>query len=325
MGQRSGAETVIQIILAFLGQRTWSQSELGKKLEIGVPALRKRLDELSEAGVPFDVETDHPHVFWSVPKNWFPGAIQLNSAELLDLHRLLSRLPASAAKNALQKKIGEAFGKRAPPVSPVHVVRELDPEQDQFLRMLEDHIEQKGTLRLKYYTASRSAIDWREASPYRVDLGPPTRFVAQCHRSSELRWFRLDHIQSIAHMANDTFRPEPPDVDAFIAASLDGYHERIEPMQCRFFIAEPTARWAKHNLPIGFSATPVDGGIEASGITAGIRPLARFVVGLGGDARAITPKLADIVRELAAGAMRSNEAADAKLKLRSVRAKRSTR
>jgi len=56
MGQRSGAETVIQIILEFLGQRTWSQSELARKLNIGVPALRKRLDELSEAGVPFDVE-----------------------------------------------------------------------------------------------------------------------------------------------------------------------------------------------------------------------------------------------------------------------------
>jgi len=322
MGQRSGAETVIQMILEFLGQRTWSQSELAKKLNIGVPALRKRLDELSEAGVPFDVEMDHPHVFWSVPKNWFPGAIQLNSAELLELHRLLSRLPASGARNALLKKIGEAFGKMGPSASPVHVVRESDPEQDQFLSVLEDHIEQKKTLRLKYYSASRASVDWREASPYRVDLGPPTRFVALCHRSSELRWFRLDHIQKIAPMANEPFRPEPPDVDAFIAASLDGYHERMKPMQCQFFIAEQTARWARHNLPAGFSATPVDGGIEVAGVTAGVRPLARFVVGLGEDARAITPQLVEIVRELAAGATRTNEATGAKLKLRSTQSRR---
>jgi len=96
----------------------------------------------------------------------------------------------------------------------------------------------------------------------------------------------------------------------------------MEPLECRFFVAEQTARWAKHNLPIGFSSTPEDGGIEVSGVTAGIRPLARFVVGLGEDARAMTPQLADIVRELAVGSSRVHDAQNTKGKLHSARSKR---
>jgi predicted DNA-binding transcriptional regulator YafY len=290
-----------------------------------VPALRKRLNELARAGVPLDMETDSPHVYWSVPKNWLPGAVQLNPAEMLELHRLLNRLPSSISRNALLKKFGEAMGNRTTATAPVHVLRESDPQQAQFLSILEDHIESKKALRFKYFTASRATLEWREASPYRVDLGPPIRFVARCHRSDNLRWFRLDHVQLIAPQSNDIFRKEPENVDEFIGASLDGYHEAIEPLECRFFVSESAARWVKYNLPEGFSSNPVQGGIEATGVTAGIRPLARFIVGLGEEARAITPELADIVREIAAGSCRAHEVGNSKLKLRSVRSKRSTR
>ena len=325
MGQRSGTESAIAIIQAFLGRRTWSQAELARELAIGVPALRKRLDELTKAGVPLETESDPPHVYWSVPKNWLPGAVQLNPPDILELRRLLMRLPKSASRNALLKKLGDALGSRKLAMTSVHLVRESDPQQDQFLSALEDHIEGKRALRFKYFTASRATVEWREASPYRVDLGPPTRFVALCHRSSNLRWFRLEHVQSIAPNANDNFRDEPGDLEQFISASLDGYHESIEPIECRFFVAEEAARWVKYNLPEGFNSNPVEDGIEAFGVTAGIRPLARFIVGLGAEARAITSQLAEVVRELAIGSTSVHQPDNPMLKLRSVRSKRSTR
>jgi len=74
----------IQIIL-HSRQRTWSQSELGKNWR-SVCLLRKRLDELSEAGVPFDVETDHRKCIGVFPKL----VSRRDSAEfrgLLELHR----------------------------------------------------------------------------------------------------------------------------------------------------------------------------------------------------------------------------------------------
>jgi hypothetical protein len=132
---------------------------------------------------------------------------------------------------------------------------------------------------------------------------------------------------------------------AALAASLDGYHESIEPIECRFFVAEQAARWVKYNLPDGFTSSPVEGGIEVLGVTAGIRPLARFIAGLGAEARAIPPQLAAVVRELALGsanvhqtdntkplpgteatlAANVHQTDNTKLKLRSVRSKRSTR
>ena len=54
MGQRSGTATAIQIMQALLQQRTWTQAALARELDIGVPALRKRLDELTNAGVPLE-------------------------------------------------------------------------------------------------------------------------------------------------------------------------------------------------------------------------------------------------------------------------------
>jgi predicted DNA-binding transcriptional regulator YafY len=285
------------------------------------------LDELVRAGVPLEQYPDPPHVYWSVPKAWLPGAVQFELSQMLELRRLLSRLPKSQSRAKLLKQLGEALGNRNPIRGPVHVVREAGPQEEQFLAALEDHIEERRTLRFKYFTASRASIDWRETSPYRVDLGPPTRFVAWCHRAQQLRWFRLDHIQSLAPQANDAYHPEPENVQDFITESLDGYHDDTEPCVCSFFVAEEAARWVKYNLPQGFGTTPVHGGVEVSGTTAGIRPLARFVVGLGEQARAITPELTTLVRELADGAMRANRAStpsESRLKARSVRSKRST-
>ena len=138
MGQRSGTETAILIFQAFLRQRTWKQAQLARELEIGVPALRKQLNELAIAGVPLDTEAEPPHVYWSVPKSWLPGAVQLNPAEMLELNRLLNRLPRSVSRNALLKKLGEAMGNRMPAAAPVHVLRESDPQQDELLSTLED-------------------------------------------------------------------------------------------------------------------------------------------------------------------------------------------
>ena len=50
MGQRSATESVASILLAFVEQPTWRQAELAERVGISVPALRKRLRELQDAG-----------------------------------------------------------------------------------------------------------------------------------------------------------------------------------------------------------------------------------------------------------------------------------
>ena len=74
MGQRSSTVTVVQLVQAFLEQRTWTQKALAERLEMTTPAVREKLKEL-QGIFRLEREEDHPHVYWSVPKDWFPGGV----------------------------------------------------------------------------------------------------------------------------------------------------------------------------------------------------------------------------------------------------------
>ena len=144
---------------------------------------------------------------------------------------------------------------------------------------------------------------WRHVSVQRILLGPPTRIAAVCHRANTLRWFRLDYVTYAAPDSNETFRQEKQaDVDALVAESLGGFHDGHEPVPCVFVVREPEARWVERNLPGAMDVERIDVGIRVSTKTAGVQPLARFVVGLGDAARAETPELALMVTDLARGA-----------------------
>src|SRR5204863_5027205 len=90
VGRRSPTESVARIYRAFLRQRTWSQAELAREIEIGIPALRKRLDELTALGMPLDRDDrDPPQIYWSVPASWFPDSVAFDKGEVGDLLHVL--------------------------------------------------------------------------------------------------------------------------------------------------------------------------------------------------------------------------------------------
>src|SRR5690349_17839899 len=93
MGRRSGTVTISHVLVAFLEQKTWRQAALAKRVGVARKTLVRVLNELREAGMPLEQDEDPPQVFWSVPKNWFPGAVAFHDEDLVDLARLLQRLP----------------------------------------------------------------------------------------------------------------------------------------------------------------------------------------------------------------------------------------
>jgi predicted DNA-binding transcriptional regulator YafY len=97
VGQRSNTETIIAILKAFLDQRTWKQADLARHVGVAPATIHKRLVELSESGVPLESEKDHPHVFWSVPKSWYPGGVLLTGEQMAQVLRQLSHLPKQSA------------------------------------------------------------------------------------------------------------------------------------------------------------------------------------------------------------------------------------
>jgi hypothetical protein len=147
----------------------------------------------------------------------------------------------------------------------------------------------------------------RHASVHRVLLGPPARFVATCHRTGELKWFRVDNVLDSKLDTAEAFREvDSKLVDAYVRASLDGFNEGGPPSKHVFFVRDPSARWVARNLIEAMQFEEVPGGIRVTVETSAIQRLARFVVGLG-DAAAtpLTAPLELAVAELARGALAS--------------------
>jgi predicted DNA-binding transcriptional regulator YafY len=310
MGQRSTTETVVAVLQAFLQKRSWKQVELARHADVTVAALRKHLNELSASGFPLVREDDHPHVWWSVPKGWFPGAVLFDSDSVPELLRQLSRLPRSAARDRLIRRILEAAPRQraAPSGAPTVLTRQSTESEETYLPLAEDAATRRICLALNYFTTSRGTVERRHASIQRVVIGPPARFVAVCHRDDSLKWFRLDNVlgarldESIPHRAAD-----PARVEAMLKESVDGFHHGGA-VRCSFFVRAPESRWVERNLPGLMSAEVVPGGLRFTTLTAGVLRLARHVVGLGAAARAETPELALLVAELARGALEASSA-----------------
>lgn len=334
MGRRSATETITALLLAFARERTWSQAELSRVLGVNVQALRRHLNELTAEGVPLERSEDHPHVFWSVPRGWLPGAVSFSAEQAESLMRLLARHARAPDRDALLDHIvrclprsSYVLGSATIPIS-WSEAREIVPALaglEPLLPLAEEATVGRGVLHINYFTASRGVLEWRDVSPARLLIGPPARLLAICHRSGSLKWFRVDNIVAGTQASSADFRPAAPaEVDALLASSLDGFHGGDAAIDCRFFVRNPDARWVVANLPPGVAATSGDDGIVVTHRTAALLPLARFVVGLGGAVRVDTPALAALVSYLASAALGA-AAANATPKRAPARAKRNAR
>jgi predicted DNA-binding transcriptional regulator YafY len=313
MGQRTATETLFGIVAAFVERSTWSQAELARRLETKPETIRKQLGELQAGGFKLEREEEHPHVFWSVPKNWLPGVLHFKADEAGDLLRLLGRAPRGALRTRVLTVVLSRlrnFGKQSPPADDTGVRSpSVGEEEERWLEVFEDAIQKKSAIKLRYFAASRRNESWRHISPHRVDLGPRPCVVATCHKSQALRRFRLSNVLDAKLDPNEPFRPlAEGELATFDADSLGGFHQDGPRVRCVFFVRDPDASWVSRNLPderITLETTA--SGSRFSTDTSGVQILARYVVGLGAAATCETPELATAVATLAQGALSNSK------------------
>jgi predicted DNA-binding transcriptional regulator YafY len=301
MGRLSGTESAIALIVAFIDRRTWSQTELAAHLEIKVAAVRARIGELQAAGVPLERDEDHPHVYWSVPKGWVPGAIKLTPRELGDLLRVLRRAPDDSARAQVLARILEAQGAGCRSEAPGAVAAPTLPDEAaMYLAVLEDAARHREALRIRYLAAYRNAVGYRDVSPHQVQMGPPMRMYATCHSTGELRNFRVDRVLNAKSLGRAEYRPaDPVQLQAFIDTSVNGFRAPESAELVAFHVRNPEAQWVQSNLPSGLQSEVTKTGIRVYGTVAANVQVARFVVSLGGAATAETAALRAIVCDLA--------------------------
>lgn len=314
MGRRGSTETATGVLLAFLRQRTWRQADLARHLGVARKTLVRCLTDLQEAGMRLEREVEAPQVYWSVPKSWFPGAILLRQGDVQDLVRVLQRAPQSQKRDKLLRSVTDFAAERSPlrddgragAVRSAIVTRNLSSEEETWLSVMQAAVEERRVVLVRYFTASRGDLAERHLSVQRIFV-EKRKLVAHCHRDQRLKWFSLDRILAarVDELA-EYVEHEDARVDTYVQQSVDGYHSGSEPVRCDFWVSDPDARWVKEQLPLGCDVSSHEGGLVFSATTAGLLPLARFIVGLGASARVLTPELSDLVIELAEGALGRN-------------------
>jgi predicted DNA-binding transcriptional regulator YafY len=306
VGQRSQTETLVAVYQAFLQRRTWKQVELAREVGIGTEPLRRVLYELQAKGMPLDREEERrQEVYWSVPKNWFPGSILFTSQEVPELLRQLRRVPAGQGrKRILDVVLARLPASAATAPTAVVVARESSEKEEQYLSVVEDSASQGLALFMRYFTASRGDAGERHVSVHRVLVGPPARFIGTCHRSKTFKTFRVDSIMSARLDAQEPYRAaDDPSIDAYQKASLDGFNDGGTPAAFSFLVRNPEARWVKNNLLDGMKLEELADGMRVTAHTTALGRLARFVVSLGAAATPETLALAREVTVLARGAL----------------------
>jgi predicted DNA-binding transcriptional regulator YafY len=186
VGQRSATETLFGIIAAFIEKRTWSQADLARRLETQPETIRKRLVELQASGFKLERDEDWPHVYWSVPRDWFPGALVFKQDEVRDLLRLMGRAPRGELWDRLIEVVASRLanlGHSSGTFDPEAVrPREVPADEERWLSLIEDAAARRVALKMRYFSASRRSESSRHVSVHRVDLGSHPHFIATCPR-----------------------------------------------------------------------------------------------------------------------------------------------
>ena len=293
-----------KVIRAFSDDHVWQQAELARHLGIEARRLRTILLSLSESGMPLVRTEEHPHIFWAVPKDWFPGGVYVDEDEWDVLLQAVLHVPDETRRKKVLTRLfrGRVMGdldggiqrleKRVP-------AQAVSPKVHQATLLVQQAVLESRPLRMEYYSASSGKLTERVVSPQKLITEPHPRLVAYCHSNHELRWFRLDNIQSIElDRAGALHEVDMELVERHIAASPDGFHDGTE-TEWSFVVSASAAAWVKGNLLPGMQvANERSDGMRVVA-RGGALVVARFVVGLGGQAIAEQPQLRDLVRELA--------------------------
>ncbi|HQY60365.1 MAG TPA: WYL domain-containing protein [Polyangiaceae bacterium] len=312
MGRRTGTETIAKLFVAFLQQATWSQKDLERRCDIGVRAVRKALLDLQDAGVPLEREEDPPHVYWSVPRDWPAPGARLGALEGLEsdtVARLIARLPRSREREAVLAKLMPPVLGRSTPATHSNTAEERVREA--VFRALEQGLRDRVALTMGYFSAVSGRDSLRTVSVQHLAYGDRPRFVAHCHTTDSLRWFRADRVHSAKLEPGAAYRAvEAAVLEPFVAESMDGFRGGGEAVTCEVVIRAAEARWALSHMPYEPKSAVVTAGPEGSRVllrTAGLEVLARYLVGLGAAARVVSPpELRERVVELAREALASN-------------------
>ncbi len=120
--------------------------------------------------MPIERQEEHPHVFWSVPKGWFPESVLFKREEIPELLRQLRRVPHGPGRARLLALLVSRLPADASAAAAPIFASEVSAQEEQYLGAVEDSASRKVALFMRYYTSSRGDVGDRHVSVHRVNL-----------------------------------------------------------------------------------------------------------------------------------------------------------
>jgi proteasome accessory factor C len=284
-----------------------SVGELARKFDIDENDLLKDLNLVFMCGLPgygpgdlIDVDLQGDRVYVRMA-DYFATPLRLTPAEGLSLYaggRALADLPEMAEASSLVSALGKlarALGVRA---DGGDLAVEL--EGAEHLDVIRRAVEEQRSVDIEYYSASRQEVTARTIDPWSlVGVRGHWYAVGFDHLRDEERIFRVDRIKSASF--GGPAEPAPADFDP------DAYSEAFRPTADQPVLTlevSPEARWFEEYYPTTASETLPDGWRRVTLHSAGDVWAAGVLVGLGSDARNVSPETAVAAARRLAGALK---------------------
>ena len=294
-----------------------SIDELAKRFGSKEKDLIDDLNLLFMCGLPgygpgdlIDVDIDEGNVYVRMA-DYFAAPLKLTPIEALSLYAgaaALQTLPGMEGADALARaiaKLGRALGAGDNGGSPLSI--RFDAGPDQHLEALNHALEERRRIRMEYFSASRAELTQREVDPWGLYAALGRWYlIGFDHTRSEERMFRVDRIKSITVTDEPSEVPSDLDLESYRAAFRPGRDARV----ASFDISPRAARWFGEYYPLRSESVGEDGWVRVEIEYSSPPWLARLIVSLGPDVRAIRPEEAgSAARALARGILQLYEAA----------------
>lgn len=279
--------------------------ELARKFGVAREDLLDDLNLLFMCGLPgygpgdlIDVSIDGDHVYVRMA-DYFEAPLRLTAVEALSLYAggaALASMPDMAEADALKRgltKLGRALGAEGDTAIDVQV--EAGPPGH--ISAIRDALEERKQLRIEYFSASTGELSTREVDPWLLYAALGRWYlIAWDHGRDDERMFRVDRIKAVTTLDATAEPPEDLDVTRYSGA----FRSDPELAVARMEISPRAARWFEEYYPVRSATTGPDGWRAVELEFSNVGWLARLVLSLGDDVRAVEPpEVATAARELA--------------------------
>lgn len=268
-----------------------------------------------DAGLPITRAHDLGTVIrWRLAKHWTPVGCTLGERDANEVMRLLTVAARSPAREDLLRRLFETEdGAHRGALERVAARTLRDTEAAALPAVLSALSDPPSTLEVRYFSTHLRILQTLIVSPQRLLAERAMQLLAIDHTTGATRRLRLDRVQGIRRAGNVPWRAlDEREIRSHLDESFDGFVEEDRPaIDVAFRVADRTWAWVEGVFPATrYTAAKADassdGWTRVELRTRGMKTLAAFLVGLGGEVIVETEELRQELVRLAEAAIRAN-------------------